>query len=270
MRDVGRNVQGQARLAHPRPAGNDDQVARLETVRHAIEVDEAGAQAGEVVRRLLFELLDCLAVNLVERHEGSRHRLLTQLHHGLLRAVQGVSRLETAVERRPVDRRAGIDQAPAQGPFLDDLDVGVDPAEVGQIHLQRGQIRHPAGGVELASLLQPRLYRPEVDRAVRLLKREHRLVQQSMPLEVVVLRLQAGRGGRQVPVGVEQNRGQHRALRLLAVRQTVCFLDRRAHDAPSLAPSGAAARPVAPANFRQAVRRWAGAGGWVESRWHCP
>ena len=226
---MGGDVQGQTRLAHPGPAGDDDQISGLKSVGHGVELQEAGAQAREVVPGLLFEFLDRLLVDLVQGHERSRHRLLAQRHDGLFRVVQRFPGLQTTIECRLVDRRAGVDQAPAQSPLLDDLDVGVHPAEVGQIDLQRGEIGHPAGGFELVSLLQPCLHRAKVDRAVRLLESEHRLVQNSMPLGVVVLRLQADRGRRQVSISVEQDRGQDRALRLLAVRQAVCFFDRGAH-----------------------------------------
>ena len=58
-RGVLRDVERKGGLAHARPAGDDDQVGRLQPGGHLVEVDEAGGHAGDQLLALV-ELLDRL------------------------------------------------------------------------------------------------------------------------------------------------------------------------------------------------------------------
>ena len=62
-RRVQRHVQDEARLAHRRPRGDDDEVRLLEAGRHLVEIDEAGRHAGD--QPLVFlELFDQLVAGV--------------------------------------------------------------------------------------------------------------------------------------------------------------------------------------------------------------
>ena len=93
----------------------------------------------------MFELLECRFVVFLERDERTRDRILAEVENLPLGFGQGFLGLQAAIESLGVDLRSGVEEAPPQSPFLDDLDVGVDPAEIGQIHLERGEVRNAAG-----------------------------------------------------------------------------------------------------------------------------
>ena len=136
-----------------------------------------------------------------------------------------LARLQPAVEAGARDLRAGLDEAPAQRALLDDLDVGVDAADVGQVDVEAREVGEAAHRVERRLLLQPRLQRAQVHRRADLLQVEHGAVDALVALEVEVgVHQPAGHLG-QGP-RLEQDAGEHGPLGLLAVGQRARGLQR--------------------------------------------
>ena len=84
--DVEGDVGGERRLAHGRAAGEDDQVGRLQAAQLAVEVREAGGDAGEAAVAL---------VGVVGHLDG-----------GGQRGVEGEEALAVLVRSRPARRAA--------------------------------------------------------------------------------------------------------------------------------------------------------------------
>ena len=160
-----RRVERQ-RLAEPRPAGDDDELAGVQAVGEAVEVDEAGGDAGhraaaaadglELVHRRLHELL--------EQRVVLGRAALGDVVDRLLRAVDGV--VDAAGAGRAVaelhDAGAGLDEA-AQDRLLGD-DAGVE-AGVGRrrdARQQRVQVRRAADASDLAEAGQLGRHRDRV------------------------------------------------------------------------------------------------------------
>ncbi len=80
-----------------------------------------------------------------ERHEAAPDRLLAEREHRLLGAAERGRRVDAAVEAVGGDPPAGVDQPAADRALLDDLDVGLEAAEVGQVDVEAGQVGEAAG-----------------------------------------------------------------------------------------------------------------------------
>ena len=213
-----RDVQREAGLAHPRPAGEDDEVAPVETMGHLVEVDETGLQADQRLVGTFLDDLERLVGDAGERHEPPLERLLAQGEDRLLGPSERPLRVEPAVEAVPGDVATDLDQAPSHRPLLDDLDVGLDPSEIVQIDVEGREVGEPAGLLQLRRLLQRRLQGADVGRDLLFLQVEHRPIDEPVALVVEVVDRQPGRDRRQQP-RVEQRRGEHGALGLFALRQ---------------------------------------------------
>ena len=74
-RQVRRDVQGEGRLAHPRPRRDDDQVGLLEALRQRVQPREAGREAGQH-RAAAVDLLDLLLVLLGDRESLTKPPLI--------------------------------------------------------------------------------------------------------------------------------------------------------------------------------------------------
>ncbi len=129
------DVEREAGLAHARPAGDDHQVAAVQAVADAVEIDEAGGHAGQQASRPLLELLERLVEDVGERHETALHRLLAEPlaepEDRLLGVAQRLARVDAAVQAVAHDLAGRLDQPPPDRPLLDDLDVVVDAPDVG-------------------------------------------------------------------------------------------------------------------------------------------
>ena len=153
-----------------------------------------------------------------EGDEAARHRFLAEAEDRLLGLAQRLVGFEAAVERRAGDVAARLDEPAAERALFDDLDVGVDAAEVGQVDVEAGEVGEAADGVELRLLLQPSLQGAQVDLGAGTLKIDHRPVDALVALEVEVALHQA-RGHRRQHLRLEQDAGEHRPLGLVAVGQ---------------------------------------------------
>ena len=106
--EVRSHAEPERRLAHARPRGDDDQVARLEAGRDAVDVAEAGRHAGDV-RAGLVELRDPLEALLQQRldvAELGRDAALGELEDDLLGPVDELLRLAGALPAEPRDLAA--------------------------------------------------------------------------------------------------------------------------------------------------------------------
>ena len=74
--DVLGDVERERGLAHRRPRREHDQVARLQAGGHAVQVEEAGAHAGDFLGAVLVQLVDAV----------------DQLHHQLVHALEALAR----------------------------------------------------------------------------------------------------------------------------------------------------------------------------------
>src|SRR6185295_2031026 len=129
----------------------------------------------------------------------------------------------------------GVDQPAADRALLDDLDVGVDPAEIRQVEVEARDVGDAAGLLELPLLLELRLHRPQVDADLLLLQLEHDPVEDLVPVPVEVLRPQAPGDRRQLR-RVEHHPGEHGALGLLALRQGLRWAESVEHRGRSERP----------------------------------
>ncbi len=132
------------------------------------------SSAEQPLARPLLEHLERLVEDLRQRHEAAPDRLLAERHHRLLGARQRVRRVEAAVEAVARDLAADVDQPAPDRALLDDLDVVLEAAEIGQVGVEAGEVGESAGALDRSLLLEPRLQRPQVDRGVLVLQLEHR------------------------------------------------------------------------------------------------
>ena len=157
------DVQGEAGLAHAGAAGDDDQVPLVQPLGDAVEVDEAGRDAGEHAPRPLFDLLQRRVEDVAQQGEAALDRLLAEAEDRLLGAPEGGLGVEPAVQAVADDLARRLDEAPADGALLDDLDVGVDAPDVREVEVQAGQVGETTDGAELVLLLQLGLESTQVD-----------------------------------------------------------------------------------------------------------
>jgi hypothetical protein len=185
-------------------------------VGHAVEIGEAGRETDERAAGTLLDVLHRLVEHAPERHEAAGDGLLPEGEDRLLGAAERLAGLEAAVEGGAGDVAARLDEPSPERPLLDDLDVGLDAPEVGQVDVEAREVGEAADAVEQALLLEPRLQRAQVDGRRHRLQVEHRAVDPLVPLEVEIAVDEPGGDGRQ-HLRLEQDAGEHRALRLFAV-----------------------------------------------------
>ena len=172
-RDVLRDVEREAGLAHAGPAGDDDQGAAFEAVGHPSRSTKPDGMPVSAVPGRSSSIARVSSRIRAERHEAAPDRLLAQRQDRLLgRPARTARRARRRGSRGDV--AADVDQPPAHRALLDDLDVGVEPAEVGQVDVEAGEVGEAADRLERALLLELRLQRAQVDRRPGLLQLEHR------------------------------------------------------------------------------------------------
>ena len=159
-----REVHAERRFAHRGAAGHNHHLARLQALRHRVDLAEAGGDAG-------FDLAFLDAVDLVERRVhgvAQRHVVLMHLAFahlvGLgLRQVDHVLCLRAAgVVAELRDLSAGGDHAAQQRALVHDL--GVIQGVRGRRHLRRQvvQVVHAANLLQVAAFVELRGHRHAV------------------------------------------------------------------------------------------------------------
>ena len=85
-----RDVQDEAGFSHRRPRRDQDQVRRLKSRRHLIEIDEAGRDAGDepLVLLQLFDRREAALDQVAQRHEASADAVLGNGKDGAFGAVE--------------------------------------------------------------------------------------------------------------------------------------------------------------------------------------
>ncbi len=225
------HVERQRGLAHAGAAGDDDQVGGAQAARLVVQVVEAGGHADQAVGGPLLEVGHGLLDDPPETHEAALDRLLAQAQDRLLGPAQRLLRDQPAVETVAGDGAAGLDQPPADRALLDDLDVGVEPPQIGQVDVERRRDRRapptPSRCLRLSSCACSVRRSTSVPGCLQV---EHRLVDHAVALGVEILRRQPRRDRRD-QARIEQHAGEHRTLGLLAVRDVLGRLQRFDHDA---------------------------------------
>ena len=188
-----------------------------QSLGHRVPVEEAGGQADIAALGPLLELGHGRLVRVFEGLEALLHGFLPEPQDRLLGVGECFRGFDPAVHAIAGDRAASQDQLATDGTLLDQLGVGLDPAQVRQVQIEPDEVRQAAGDLERPLLFHLPLQSPHIDRRVAGLKREHAREEILMPLEVKVLGRHAARDQRQ-QVRLEQNSSEHRALGFLAVR----------------------------------------------------
>src|SRR5262249_55451125 len=120
----------------------------------AVEIGEAGGDAGEQAPRPLFELLQRAVEDAREEHEATLDRLLAQTEDRLLGAAERLLGRETTVQAVAHDLARRLDQPAADRALFELLAIRATPAVARQMEVEGRKIADPADGVELPLLLQ--------------------------------------------------------------------------------------------------------------------
>src|SRR5207244_1226232 len=120
-REVRRDPEREGGLAHARPAGDHDQVARLQARRHMVDVVEAGRGAGHLSARFVHprDLLEALTHERLDVLEAAADAVLGEVEDHLLSAVDELRRLAWALPPEALDLLADRGE-PTEGRHLAD------------------------------------------------------------------------------------------------------------------------------------------------------
>lgn len=165
-------VHGEGGLTHRRTPGDDDQVGRLQAAGLLVEVGETGGHPGQRLGGVeqVVDAVDGLDQDIADpyRPAGLRSRFgdLEDLPLGLVEDLVGAApfRVEGAVG----DLVADADQLAQGGALADDLRVGLDVGDRGNVLRQFAEIGQAADLGQLSFLLQLLGEGHHVDRLVGL------------------------------------------------------------------------------------------------------
>ena len=101
-----------------------------------------------------FEVRQCVVEDLGELDKATLDGLLSQPQDCLFSPTQSLLGFQTTIETVPGDLAASLDQSPSYRTLLDDLDVGVQSPQVGQIQIEAGQIGNSPDRVQTILLLE--------------------------------------------------------------------------------------------------------------------
>ncbi len=267
-RDVEGDVGGERRLAHGRPAGQDDQIRRLQAAKLPVDVAQAGRDAGQVA---------VAHVGGVGHVDGRRHRVGEGLEAAIV--APGLGQLEEPplgvldlLGRRHVDRRVigDVDHVLADGDQRAPRREVVDrPAIVGRVDdrhglgREAGEIVRDRHVADLPVGRQEGLHRDGIGRFAHADKLAGDLEDLAVQGLVEMRRLQEIRDAVESVV-IDQDRAEQRLLGLDVVG---CFaIERRLRHA-ELADCFCHCRPVwsLPANGLSDV-----GGAWAGNHTHSP
>ena len=101
------------------------------------------------------------------RSNGTKPRRIASSPSAMIDGLGVVERLlgvDPAVEAVAGDVAADVDQPPPDRALLDDLDVVLEAAEVGEVDVEAREVGEAAGALERRLLLELRLHGAQVDR----------------------------------------------------------------------------------------------------------
>ncbi len=214
------HVQDQAGLAHRRAGGDDDEVRRLQSRRHLVEVGEPGRHPGDELLAgvQLLDGVEAALRQVAQRDEAVAHLAVGDGEDGVLGLIEddvgfllrlvGVRQDLVRRENQTAERRL----------LLDDAGVVLDVGRPRHAVDQRGDVGGPADLVDLSGAAELILQRDEID-GVAALRQLHHLVEDA-PVRVAEEIVRVDHLRRQVErIVVQQDRTEHRALRFEIVRQ---------------------------------------------------
>ena len=215
-------VHGEGGLTHGRTAGDDHQVGRLQAAGHAIEVGEAGGDAGQALVGVeqLVDAVDGLDQDLVDPHRaaglGPRFGDLEDLPLGLVEHFHGALALRRV--GHVGDVVADADQLTQGCTLADDLRIGLDVGHRGRVLGQLAEVAETSDLAQVALLVQLLGQGHHVERRVALGQGEDGAEDQPvvMPVEVTI----GDRVGDPFPgVVVEHQAAQHGLFGLDGMRR---------------------------------------------------
>ena len=160
-RDVLADVERERGLAHARPAGDDNEIALLQSRGHVIEIGEAGRHAGDI-RGILaieehFDALDRLSEQgpqLLEALLAAR-AVLRDLEHLGLGLIEDLADAPSQwMVGRFGDLPARRGEAAQDRALAHDLGVAADVGRGRHVLDQRAEVRHPTDVIELLERAQ--------------------------------------------------------------------------------------------------------------------
>ena len=150
------DVQHQAGLAHRRAGGDDHQVAGLQAARLAVDVVEAGRDAGDValVLEQLLDLREALLDQLAHRQEAGLDAIVGHREDRALGVVEDEVGFLVGLVGVREDLVGRVDQRPQRRLLLDDLRVVLDVGRARHAVDQRGDVGRAADFVQLAGAFE--------------------------------------------------------------------------------------------------------------------
>ncbi len=224
LRDVRREVQGETRLTHGRTGADDDEVGPVQAGDHRVEVSPAGGgtqvllpvRSGQVgqVRDDLVEQ------DVTKARRGTGVLALTDIEDLLLREVEDHFCFFGVSPRFVEDLVRGLDEGPLHELVFDDLRVGLGVLGGREQVREFPDVLPDGSGVsELARVLQFRDDGNGFDDVAAGIDGQHGIVDSLVFLPIEELGPEAARLDAVEAVRVEEQAGQHGALRLKAVGQ---------------------------------------------------
>ena len=186
------DVQGQGGLAHGGAGGDDDQVARLETGGHVVQIHIAGGDAGDMLLAVVqgFEDVEGFLEDRLHRHVLGAQLVLGDLVDLLLGHVQQLVDIGLLVVAPGDDLGGHADQPAVDGLFLHDLAVVGDVGRRGDIVHQGGQVGRPAHLIQFTLLSEHVGHGDQVARFALVREAHHGLEDLAVAFPVEVVRRQ--------------------------------------------------------------------------------
>src|SRR5581483_3190990 len=219
-REIRGDAEGEGGLAHARPAGDHDEVPRLESRRHVVDVTEAGWGTRHLAAGLVHprDLLEALADERLDVLEAAADAVLREVEDHLLRAVDELRCLTGPVPPEPLDLLADGGQASQRRHLANDPRVVARVRGRGHERRELVDALLPADLLELAALVELVGNGDRVDGLSLLIELERRPVDARvrLPVEVAGVEGVARRFDRRLR---EKHRAEDRLLGIEVLRR---------------------------------------------------
>ena len=204
---VARHRQAETGLPLARPPGNDQQIAWLHPGQQAIEIDETGRDADDLVpmARQVVDPVVVLAQDGSDRQQLARQPALADSEDGLLRVADDIIDRRVVGVRQTGDGVGRLQQAPPGGAFLNEQSVRAGVQGRRDVVDQSRQIGRSAHFLQAILPLQLLRDGQHVDRQALFLQAGEGFPDPAMPVDVKILGSQE-LGYVVVDLGVNQHR----------------------------------------------------------------
>ena len=215
-----RDVEHEARLAHRRPGGDDDEVRGLKARRHLVQVDEAGRYSGDelLVRVQFLDRVEASLREIAQRYEPVADLVVGDCEDRVLGLIENRVGFLFCVVGRGEDLVGRKDQVSERGLFLDDLRVVLDVGRTRHTVDERRNVGGPAHFVELARAPELLFERDEIDGITPFDELDHLVEDAAVRIAEKILRIEHLRGEVERVV-VQKNGAQHGPLRFEVMRK---------------------------------------------------